>query len=69
MLIKRPYEYSLDVPRVMNFPLVPLLPRLVVMVAKFFMCERKVSNLIYVYILINNHGKQYKVMIKRPVAT
>ena len=46
------------------------------MVVKFFMCERKVSNLIYYLlvififlIFINNHGKQHKMLIKPPVAT
>ena len=44
-------EYNVDLPWVMSFHLVPHLPRLVAMVAKFFIYERKVSNLIY-YLLI-----------------
>ena len=36
-----------DLPVVMNFHLVAHLPRLFVMAAIFFMCERKVTNLIY----------------------
>ena len=36
LLIIRPYEYNLDLPGVMSFRLVPNLPRLVAMVAKFF---------------------------------
>ena len=56
----------------MSFHLVPLLPMLVAMVTKFFMCEGKVSNLIYFYFVIlfffiNNQGKQHKMLIKRPV--
>ena len=38
---------------VMSFHLVPLLPRLVAMVARFFVCdERKVSNFIYYFLHI-----------------
>ena len=59
----------------MSFHLVLHMPSLVAMVAKFFMCERKVSNLMYYslailfyfIIFINNHGKQYKMLKKLPV--
>ena len=36
----------------MSFNLVPQLTRLVVMVARFLMCERKVSNLTYYFLVI-----------------
>ena len=44
------------------------------MVVKFFMRERKVGNFIYFLVIlfilnfINNHGKQHKMLKKRPVA-
>ena len=44
-----PLEYNLCLPWDMSFYLVPRLPRLVTIVAKFFMCEGKVSNLIYYF--------------------
>ena len=64
----------------MSFHLVPHLPRLVAMVAKFFMCERKVSNMIYYFfviliildisvisvISINNQDKQQKMLNSDP---
>ena len=51
MLIIRPYEYNLGLPCVMSFHLVSHLPRLVMTVAKFLMCEGKVSNLIDLFFL------------------
>ena len=45
--------YDLDLPGVMSFYLVPRLPRLVAMAAKFFMCNRKVSNFIFYYLFIS----------------
>ena len=65
-----------DLPWVMSFYLVPQMPRLVAMVAKFSMCVRKVNNFIYFmliffffflffYIIIQ--GKQHKMLKKRPV--
>ena len=44
-MVMRPYEYNLHLPGVMNFHFTPHLSRLFAMVAKFFMCERKGSNL------------------------
>ena len=58
----------------MSFPLVHHLPRLVALVEKFYMCDRKVSNLIsyfsyfIVIFLINDQGKQHRMLKKRPVA-
>ena len=55
----------------MSFQLIPHLPSLVAMVAKSFMCERKVSNLFYYFLLcfiINNQGKQHKMLRNGPVA-
>ena len=52
----------------MSFHLVLHMPRLVAMVAKIFMCERKVSMLIYYFLLcifIDNQGKQRKMVKKR----
>ena len=51
----------------------PLLPRLVAMVAKFFMHERNVNNSIYeffcdimfiYFLFISNHGRQHKMLTK-----
>ena len=50
-LIIRPLEHSLYLPGVTSFLLVAHLPRLVAMVAKSFMCERKVSNLINCFLV------------------
>ena len=44
---------NLDLPGAMSFHLVPHLPRLVAMVAKFFMCDRKVSNLTNYFLVIS----------------
>ena len=68
-------NYNLDLPWVMSLNLVPHLPKLVMTVAKYFMCERKVSNLIFYFLVIlfissyfiNNQGKQHKMLKKRLV--
>ena len=60
----RPYEYKLCIPGVMSFVLVSHLPRLDV-----FLCERKVSNVIFQLFFINNLVKQRKMLKKRPVVT
>ena len=52
LLIIRPYEYNNYLPAVMSFHLVHDLPRLVAMVANYSMCERKVNNLIFIFIRI-----------------
>ena len=60
---------KLNLPEAMKFLLLSHLPRLVAMVAKLFMCKRKVSNYIYYVLVIlflyiyfvNNHGKQPKM--------
>ena len=40
------------------------------MITKFFMHERNVNNSTYYFIFfINNHGKQHKMLKKRPIAT
>ena len=56
----------------MSFHFIPHLPTLVAMVVKFFMCMRmskifiSLSILIcyYLFILINNQGKQHKIKKK-----
>ena len=53
----RPAGHGLDIPDldlrwVMSVLLVLHLPRLVAMAAMFFICERRVSNLIYYFIVI-----------------
>ena len=53
---------DLDLPWAIDFHFEPHLPWLVVMVAKFFMCERKESNLIY-YCLVTLY------VFFKPVAT
>ena len=67
-------EYNIDLPRVMSFVLVTHLTRLVAMVVKFFMCNRKVSNFIYyvlviylifLFFLFTTIGKQHKMPKKR----
>ena len=73
LLFIRSKKYNLDLLYVMSFHLVPHLPRLVAMVTKFFMCDRKVSNLIYyflvicIFIFINNHGEEQKMQKNRPL--
>ena len=50
---------------VMNINFVHHLPRLIAMVAKSFMCNRKVSNFIFLHdflIYVNNQGKQHKML-------
>ena len=72
ILITRPYKYNLELPLVTIFLLLSHLPRLDLMVANFFMCEQKVINLIYcpiyIFIFINNQGRQHKMLWKRPVS-
>ena len=45
-------KYNLNLHGVKSFLLVGHLPMLVTMVAKFFMCERKVSNFIYFLVFL-----------------
>ena len=66
-----------DLPWVMSFHLLHSshLPRLVAIVAKFFICEIKVSNFIYLLVIlsfslnisINNQGRQHQMLKKRPI--
>ena len=50
-MIIRPKVYDLYLPEVMSFYLVPHLPRLVAMVAKFFVCKRKVASLFFIFFI------------------
>ena len=72
LVIIRPEEYNVNCPGVMSFHLVPHLLKSVAIVAKFFMCERKVSDLIYYFsvilflfaflFFINSQSEQHKML-------
>ena len=49
LLIIRPLKYNLNLTGDMSFLLISHLPRLVVMSAKIFICEGKVSNRMYYF--------------------
>ena len=55
LLLIRPEKYNMDVPKIMSFVLVPHMPRLDAMVAKLFLCRRKVSNFIYFSLFFYYH--------------
>ena len=65
--------YNLKLPGAMSFHLIPHLPRLVAMVAKFLR-EKKVRNLVYyllamsllLFFVIDRHGKQHKMLKNDP---